>query len=178
VAPAWGATARTLAPEDLLVYLAAHLAIHHALTGTLWQLDLALLIQRDAGTLDWDAVIERADRWRGRAAVYFALRVVRERFGVAVPSAVMRRLWPGPVRVALVDRLQRMGSDRVRRVEHATALVMMDRASDVARTLTSGVAPPHCWLRSRYGARPILAAYAAHYARLAGIVARAVKSVS
>lgn len=178
VAPAWGATARTLAPEDLLVYLAAHLAIHHVLTGTLWQLDLALLLRRHGATLDWEAVSERADRWRARTAVYFALRVVSERFGVAVPAVVMRRLWPGPVRVVLVDRLRRTGSDRVSRLEHLMALVMMDRAADVARTLTSGVAPPPRWLRSRYGGRSVLTAYATHYGRLAGIVARAVKPVS
>jgi hypothetical protein len=63
----------------------------------------------------------------------------------------------------------------VRRLEHLVAIVMMDRASDVARTLTSGVAPPPRWLRSRYGARSVLAAYATHYGRLAALVARAAK---
>jgi hypothetical protein len=174
-APAWGATARTLATEDLLVYLAAHLAIHHVLTGTLWQLDLALLLRRHGATLDWEAASERADRWRAASAVYFALRVVGERFGVAVPQAVMRRLWPGHVRVAILDRLWRRGSDRVRRLEHLVTLVMMDRVCDVARMLTSAVAPPPRWLRSRYGARSVLAAYATHYGRLAGLVARAFK---
>jgi len=177
-APAWGATARTLAIEDLLVYLAAHLAIHHVLTGTLWQLDLALLLRRHGATLDWEAVSERADRWRARSAVYFALRVVSERFAVAVPEVVMRRLWPGPVRVAIVDRLWRTGPDRVRRLEYLVALVMLDRVTDVARTLACGLAPTPRWLRSRYGPRSLLAAYGAHYGRLAGIVARAVKPVA
>jgi hypothetical protein len=175
--PAWGATAWTLAPEDLVVYLAAHLAIHHVLTGILWQLDLALVLRRQGATLDWQAVSERAERWRAGAAVYFALRVVTESFGVAVPGAVMRRLWPGHVRVAIVEALRDTGSDRVRRLEHLVALVMMDRAADVARTLSSGVAPPPRWLRRRYGARSVLAAYATHYGRLAGIVARAFKPV-
>jgi hypothetical protein len=176
-APAWGATARTLATEDLLVYLAAHLAIHHGLTGILWQLDLALLLRCHGATLDWEAVSERAARWRAGSALYFALHEVGERFGVAMPEAVMRRLWPGHVRLAIVDWLQRTGSDRARRLEHLVALVMMDRACDVARTLTSGVAPPPRWLRSRYGARSVFAAYATHYGRLAGLVARAFKPV-
>ncbi len=177
-APSWGQTARTLAREDLLVYLAAHLAIHHVLTGTLWQLDLALLLRCHGATLDWDAVSERAHRWRAGAAVYFALRIVHERLGAAVPEVVMRRLWPGDLRVALVDRLRRTGSDRLRRLEHLVALVMLDRASDVARTLASGLVPPPRWLRSRYASQSLLAAYAMHYGRLAGIVARAVKPVA
>jgi hypothetical protein len=35
-----------LCPEDLLIYLALHWAVHHALSGLIWQLDLALLIAR------------------------------------------------------------------------------------------------------------------------------------
>jgi len=66
-APAWGDAARTLAPEDLLIYLAANFAIHHTLTGALWQLDLALVLRRHRGTLDWDAIVARARRWGARA---------------------------------------------------------------------------------------------------------------
>jgi len=55
---------------------------------------------------------------------------------------------------------------------------MLDRTADVARTLASGLLPPPRWLRSRYGPRSVLAAYAAHYARLAVIVARALKPVA
>jgi hypothetical protein len=177
-APEWGATASTLATEDLLIYLAAHLAIHHALTGPLWQLDVALLLRAHGSALDWPAVCERAERWRAAAAVFFALHVVRERFGVAVPEVVMRRLSPGHVRLAIIDRLRGRDSDRVRRLEHLVALVMTDRAADVARTLASGMAPTPRWLRSRYGSASVLNGYARHYGSLARIVARAVKSVS
>jgi hypothetical protein len=168
-ARAWGESAHALAPEDLLVYLAAHFAIHHTLAGVLWQLDLALLLQRHAATLDWPAVLERARRWHAAAAVYFALRVVGEQLGAAAPEIAMRRLWPGALRVAAVDRLRHVGGDRPHRVEYVVGLLLLDRRADIARTLVIGLVPPPRWLRARYEARSLLAAYATHYGRLAAI---------
>jgi hypothetical protein len=172
-AASWGAAARTLAPEDLLVYLAAHLAIHHALAGALWQLDLALVVKRHGATLDWDAVAARARRWSAAAAVYFALRAVGDQLGVVAPTATMARLRPGERRVALVDRLQRAGSDRLTRLEYLVGLLMLDRLSDVVRTLVSGLVPPPGWLRSRYDSRSLVVAYLTHYRRVGAILARA-----
>lgn len=174
-ARAWGDSAHVLAPEDLLVYLAAHLAIHHTLAGVLWQLDLALLLQRHAATLDWEAVLERARRWSAAAAVYFALRVVGEQLGAVAPEAVMRRLWPGALRVAVIDRLRHAGGDGLQRLEYVVGLLLLDRGADIACALVTGLVPPPRWLRSRYEARSLLAAYATHYGRLAGIATRAVR---
>jgi len=67
-----GQEALGLCPEDLLLYLSVHLAVHHALAGLLWYYDL-FLIERWRGTLDWEALIAWASRWRVRAALYFAL---------------------------------------------------------------------------------------------------------
>ncbi|PYO17213.1 MAG: hypothetical protein DMD88_21200, partial [Candidatus Rokuibacteriota bacterium] len=55
-----GQEALGLCPEDLLLYLAVHLAVHHALVGLLWYYDLYLVIERWADTLDWEALIARA----------------------------------------------------------------------------------------------------------------------
>jgi putative nucleotidyltransferase-like protein len=170
----WGESAHALAPEDLLVYLAAHLAIHHTLAGVLWQLDIALLLQRHAATLDWEAVLERARRWHAAAAVYFPLRVVSEQLGAVAPEAAMLRLWPGALRVAVIDRLRHGGGDGLQRLEYVVGLLLLDRRADIARALVAGLVPTPRWLRSRYEARSLLAAYAMHYGRLAGIATRAV----
>jgi hypothetical protein len=173
-APAWGAAARALAPEDLLVYLAAHLAIHHALAGALWRLDLALVLERHAATLDWDAVGARAVRWGVAAAAYFALRAVGDELGVAAPAATLDRLRPGALRVALVDHLQRLGSERLGRLEHLVDLLVIDRLSDAVRVLVAGLVPPPSWLRARYDSPSLVAAYLRHYGRMAAVVGRAV----
>jgi Uncharacterised nucleotidyltransferase len=175
-AAVWGPTARTLAPEDLVIYLAAHFAIHHVLVGPLWQLDLALVLRRHAATLDWDAVVARAQQWSAASAVYFALRTVGEQLGVTAPPSAFAALRPGRVRVAVVRALQRSGSDRLVRVEYLVGLLLLDRCRDVIRTLTSGLMPPPSWLRARYGSRPLIGAYATHYCRLVRIAVRAMRA--
>jgi hypothetical protein len=170
----WGDAARAPAAEDLLIYLAAHLAIHHALAGTLWQLDLALVLKRHAATLDWDAVGARAGRWCAAGAVYFALRAVEDQLGVAAPGPTMHRLRPGALQVALVDRLLRAGPELLSKLEHVVGLLMLDRPSDVTRMLLSGLVPLPSWVRSRYD-RSVLAAYAVHYGRLLAALARAMR---
>ena len=172
-APAWGIAARMLAPEDLLIYLAANFAIHHALTGALWQLDLALVLRRHRGTLDWDAIAARARRWGAASAVYFGLRSLGEHLGVSAPTPTMNRLRPGDLRVTLIDRLQRPEVPGPARLEYLIGVAMLDRYSDIARTLASGLVPPPGWLRSRYDSRSIVAAYLTHYGRVARSVARA-----
>jgi hypothetical protein len=172
-APAWGDAARTLASEDLLIYLAANFAIHHTLTGALWQLDLALVLRRHRGTLDWDAIVARARRWGAASAVYFGLRSVGDHLGVTAPTPAMNRLRPGDLRVTLIDRLQRPEVPGPARLEYLIGVAMLDRYSDIARTLASGLVPPPGWLRSRYDSRSIVAAYLTHYGRVARSVARA-----
>jgi len=172
-APAWGSAARTLAPEDFLIYLAANFAIHHTLTGALWQLDLALVLQRHGGTLEWDAIAARARRWGAASAVYFSLRSVGGDLGVSAPTPAMNRLRPGDLRVTLIDRLQRPDVPPPARLEYLIGVAMLDRYSDIARTLASGLVPPPGWLRSRYDSRSIVAAYLTHYGRVARSVARA-----
>lgn len=172
-APTWGAAARTLAPEDLLIYLAANFAIHHTLTGALWQLDLALVLRRHRGALDWDAIAARARRWGAASAVYFGLRSVGDHLGVPAPTPTMNRLRPGDLRVTLIDRLQRPEVPGPARLEYLIGVAMLDRYADIARTLASGLVPPPGWLRSRYDSRSIFAAYLTHYGRVARSVARA-----
>jgi hypothetical protein len=170
--PAWGPTAKTLAAEDLLIYLAGSFAIHHALAGALWQLDLALVLRRRRETLDWDAVAARARRWGAAAAVFFALRTVGDQLGVLAPTPTLNRLRPGDFRVALVERLERTSRDGSR-LDYLVGLLMLDRYADVVRMLLSGLVPPPGGLRSRYDSRSLIAAYLAHYGRVVRVVARA-----
>ena len=84
----------------------------------------------------------------------------------------MNRLRPGDLRVTLVDRLQRGGREGPR-LDYLIGVVMLDRYSDIARTLASGLVPPPGSLRSRYDSRSLLAAYLTHYGRVARTLARA-----
>jgi hypothetical protein len=169
----WG-----LCPEDLLIYLALHWAVHHALSGLIWQLDLALLISRHYGTLDWDAVVERAGRWQIRGPVFFALRELREGFEMAVPAWVLTQLKPAGVRPALLDWLRQKGEDRLERLDYLVPFLVMDSGSDMLRALASTAVPPASWLRCRYSTESVVGAYLAHYARLGQVFARTAQATA
>ena len=163
-----GEAALGLCPEDLLLYLALHLAVHHGLAGLLWYWDLSLVIDRWGGTLDWRAVIERASRWRVRAALYFALLGLELFFGTAAPASVMARIKPrGPRAAAIEWLLRRRGAQRRSQLEHLIALLLADRGRDLLAPLRYVLCPPPAWVRARYEGTgsSLLAQYLAHYRR-------------
>jgi hypothetical protein len=166
----------SLCPEDLLIYLALHLALHHALAGLAWQLDLALFLRRYGAALDWDGVAERARRWRAAGALYFALRQVEGRLGASAPPALLPRLRPRGPRSWLLERLLRRSDRQLERLDYLVPVLLMDGGSDLLRFLAAGVVPPGRWARSRYGAESLLGAYLAHYRKIGGVCARTVRA--
>jgi hypothetical protein len=171
-----GQDALGLCPEDLLLYLAVHLAVHHGLAGLLWYWDLALVLDRWGGQIDWEALIARASRWRVRSALYWALSELETLFGASAPAAAMARLEPRGPRAALMGWLLRHRAPQQRRaLEHLIALLLVDRGRDLLPTLRHALLPPPAWLGARYeGAGSCLVGhYFAHYRRLGQVVSRA-----
>ena len=171
-----GEDARGLCPEDLLLYLTVHVAVHHALAGLLWLYDLHLLLERWGERLEWTALEQRALGWRVRTALYFGLREAQEVFGTRVPAEVMAALRPGGPRAWAAGRLLRLRSPAQRHaLEHLIAILLVDRGRDVVRTLGSVLVPSPGWLEARYGnaASSRLGHYAAHVRRMAQIVREA-----
>jgi Uncharacterised nucleotidyltransferase len=167
-----GETALGLCPEDLVLYLAVHLAVHHGLAGLLWYWDLARLIGHFGERLDWQTVVARASAWRARTALYFALLGCERFFGVSAPPAVMAQLRARGLRAAALRWLVfHREAAALNRLEHVVALLLVDRTRDVVVAATRGLFPSPTWLRARYeGAGSSLAAhYVAHYRRMASI---------
>lgn len=162
-----------LCPEDLLLYLTVHLAVHHALVGLLWHYDLYLLLEHWGATLDWATVSGRASRWRVRGAAYFGLREVARLFGARLPGEVMMTLRPRGPRAAAMAWLLRHRPPAQRRVlEHLIALLLVDRGRDVLTTVAGVLLPAPGWLQARYGdvASSPLGCRLAHYRRVGQIV--------
>jgi hypothetical protein len=171
-----GEEALGLAAEDLVLSLATHLAIHHGLTGLVWYWDLALVLDRWSASLDWGALRDRAERWRVRRAVFFALSGLRELF--PLPNAVdgvLGRLSPRGPRAAAMRWLVRRRAERLGDLDHVIPLVLADRLRDVVRALGPAVCPSPGWVRARYGddGQPLWRGYVAHAARTAGVVRHA-----
>ncbi len=168
-----GEEALGLCPEDLLLYLALHLAVHHGLAGLLWYWDLFLLINRWGGALDWQAVVERASRWRVRAALYFALLGLELFFGASTPASVMARVKPRGSRAAAIGWLLRhRGAQRRTQLEHLIALLLVDRSRDLLAPLRHTLCPSPAWVRARYAGAgsSLVAQYLAHYRRAREVV--------
>lgn len=167
--PRGGGEARGLCPEDLLLHLAVHLAVHHGLAGLLWYWDLALILGRWADRLDWETVVARAGRWRVRTALYFALLGCETSFGVSAPVPVMATLKArGPRTALLRSILRRCGSEQRAKLEHLIALLLVDRGRDLIGPLRQVAFPPPPWLRARYDrtGAPLVSQYLAHYRRM------------
>jgi hypothetical protein len=175
-----GEEALGLCPEDLLLYLTAHLAVHHALAGVLWFYDLYLLLERGADTLDWRAVSERASRWRVRGALYFSLHEVQNLFGARVSLELMAAVQPRGPRAAVMAFLLRSRAPAQRRaLEHVIAVLLVDRGRDVLRTLGGVLLPSSDWVQARYGtvATSRFGSYRAHYRRLGQVMRQAARGL-
>lgn len=174
--PEWGPLAYRLQIEDLLLYLALHLAFHHPLGGLRWRLDLALLLRRYGAALDWAAITERSRRWRVRTALAFALGSALASLGSDAALPLPSALRPGPVRRAAMGWLARREPETHGRLDHVAGLLAMDRLRDTASTVVTSAFPPVGWVRSRYGPHGVIRCYVAHYARAARICARALRA--
>ena len=174
-----GESTLALAPEDLVLYLAAHLAIHHGLSGLLWYWDLALLFDRWATTLDWDVLVDRASRWKVRHALASVLRRLGALF--VLPDEVGQvadRLQPSGPRAMAVRWMLAHRESRLRRFEHVLPLLLTDRLPDMLRALGPAVWPSPAWVRARYGATTsVPGAYLAHCGRLAVVLASTGRSL-
>jgi hypothetical protein len=138
-----------LAPEDLVVYLACHLAAHHGFDGVVWHWDIARVLRQAA--IDWNVVIERSTQWQVRRALYFSLREVARLFDVGPPAAVMAALRPsGPRAVALRTVLSRAQDARRRALVDLIVVLAIDRWPALASAAQAVCWPPAVALAARY----------------------------
>ncbi len=170
-----------LCPEDLLLHLAVHLAVHHGLAGLLWYWDLFLVIERWGDTLNWEAVVERAAHWRVRAALYFALLGLEICFGASAPARIMARVRPrGPRAAAIAWLMRHRDAQRRAQLEHLIALLLVDRSRDLLPPLRHALCPTPAWVRARYAGAgsSLLRQYLAHYGRAGEVLSAAKRGLA
>ncbi len=92
-APVWvgGVAAAALGLEALVLYLCAHLALHHRGEGLKWWLDLAELIRRAGDRLDWPGLLRRAEACALVIPLQETLPALVAVWGVRVPPEVLAR---------------------------------------------------------------------------------------
>lgn len=171
-----GVRALALATPDLLVHVAAHLAIHHACDGLLGLCDLALLTRGRAGAVDWAAVVAVARSAGLGGAVALALEAARAMLGADVPGEVTARLAPRTLRWRLARRLVLGRALRLAPLGHLEPVLpwlLVDRAGVPA--LGRALVPTREWMALRYGDAPVPRAYLRHGAEAARLLARVLR---
>jgi len=87
-----GAAGLMLGPEALLLYLCAHLALHHRRSGMLWRHDVAEVLHRYGDELDWDCVLQRAAEYELVLPLQQVVMEVAEQWQVPLPDGVREKL--------------------------------------------------------------------------------------
>ena len=154
-----------LAPPDLLVHLAAHLALHHAFGGWLWHCDIALLMLHEGEALDWDVAVSAAESLGFKGALGLALECARAMFGVGAPPDIERRLRPRGPRWLLARRLclsRVLTLASLDSLEHVLPLLLLDSDRACARAVARWILPPPEWIALRYEPSPWPLGYFRH----------------
>lgn len=156
-----GAEMRQLSPEDTLIHLCLHPALHHGYASPLiGYVDMDRLVDRAGSETFWARVLERAARFRVRTAVYYGLLGAGRLLATPVPAGVLAALDPGRARVRRLERLAPLELGTVlqganRRVTglHQVLLyaALADRPRDAASMAREVLFPDQAWLAARYG---------------------------
>lgn len=89
-----------LKPEELLLYLSAHLVNSDSFRKLKYLCDIDRLIDKYGNDIDWDALAEKAVKWRLRGSLYAALKVTDSIFDVNFPKDIL-----GKLRLSLPKRI-------------------------------------------------------------------------
>lgn len=88
-APAWA-----LSPEDLLLHLCLHTAIHAYDMRVRMLCDIGEVVRRNGAGLDWQGIGARARQWGILRAAYVILRLAQELLEAAVPADWLASVQP------------------------------------------------------------------------------------
>jgi hypothetical protein len=147
-----GVAALVPAPEDHLVYLCGHLALHHRHDPALLRYcDIAMLLQHTGEALDWDAVVQRAVDWRLVISLQRTL-------------ARLEELWPGMMPASIIQEIAALQPMRIERWIHkwvdeprddhipnvVPALVTMPGAMRRVGFLLEALFPSPAYMRQEY----------------------------
>lgn len=81
-------------PEDQLIYLAVHLAVHHNFDTLIKLCDINQVVIRYKGILDWAKLIRKARTYQVKNMVYFSLYFAKTLLDSPVPRWALIRLRP------------------------------------------------------------------------------------
>jgi hypothetical protein len=148
-------TVQVLCPEDLVIYLCAHVAYQHMYIDSIRSLyDIKLVVKRCAGELDWGGIAARARTWGLLNSVYLTLRLVDELLGPLLPESIWPSLRPSDFK----ESLRQAAVTRLFEAENVSPVInaVWNRENMLERVkgLWDRIAVPPSILAGRYGLPP------------------------
>ncbi|MFC1853782.1 nucleotidyltransferase family protein, partial [candidate division CSSED10-310 bacterium] len=92
-----GVATYALCPADQLLHVCAHSARSCSAMPLRWVADVLTILHHGPCTLDWERLLEQAEKRRLSLSVRDTLTYVQQRYDAAVPQAVLDRLHQHPV---------------------------------------------------------------------------------
>jgi hypothetical protein len=90
-----GEKVKVLAPEDLFLHLCLHNAFHHQFAMGLRNLcDIREFLVYFNNALDWQQVLEQAQKWNVVRCIYLNLYLAQELLGANIPSNILEQTKP------------------------------------------------------------------------------------
>jgi hypothetical protein len=176
-----GAPALRLCPEDEVLHLCYHTAVHHGLAHPHGYRDILGVLRVEHDTLDWPTLAERARAWRVSVAVWAALSVARGRMQEAriknqesrienhashttlhaeelVPESAFAALrvprWRQRLLRPFVQRAMTGQAALVSGTMRFLGVLLVDRVRDLPGVVLRGLFPGRRWLQLRYDLSP------------------------
>ncbi len=87
---------RVFERQAQFLHLAAHFALHHRAERLIWSYDLALLLARERARINWDDVLDAAERFGLIPPLQLAAARVSATWGVSMPPDVSARMTEFP----------------------------------------------------------------------------------
>lgn len=137
-----GVDTLVLSPEDMLLHFCVHLP-RHRYNRLIWLCDTLEVIEHS--DIDWEYVIENAEKYRTKAYMYYGLHFTDELLGCDIPEEVLEELKPPwfetmVLSVVLKDVLS--SKRKIMPIFNLMKILLIDRFQDRLRYLWAYIFPP------------------------------------
>ena len=96
--------AMVLAPEDLVLHICVHAAYGHLFSVQARSVvDLAEILIKEGGCINWETIIDKADRWQAGRGAFLMLYLAQYYLNAPVPNAVLTALRPVDFDPLIID---------------------------------------------------------------------------
>lgn len=141
-----------LSPLDNLLYLGAHFG-HHDFSRLIWGYDIALLIRRHGGEIDWEKLDDICRSMSIRGSLYYSLRLCQQLFPLPMRKKVLKNLspswWRGKVGHFLISK-GLLSPEPSRNNRFIRTLIRLFLIDSWPKAILWFLFPQKEWLKKRY----------------------------